>query len=184
MEPALTKMTDEEKARNCHGPHRMYEWTDKDLGTYPSSLPGSFPDVHHNRAKYVVDYPPPTKLREGNVFTSVCLSTGGEYLWSHVLSRRMGFSGPGFLAGGWSGYVQGLSMSRDWVCICRGWVPTSTPLPLTSSGSHYMCGLHMGGTNPTGMLSCIDYATPFHVLICITNFEFCMSKIYVENLSP
>ena len=60
MEPALTKMTDEEKARNCHGPHRMYEWTDEDLGTYPSSLPRAFPDVHHNRAKYVVDYRPPT----------------------------------------------------------------------------------------------------------------------------
>ena len=54
MEPALTKMTDEEKGRNTHGPHRMYEWTDEDLGTFPSSLPGSFPDVRHNRAKWVV----------------------------------------------------------------------------------------------------------------------------------
>ena len=31
-------------------------------------------------------------LREGNVFTGVCLSTGvGGYLWSHVLSRGCGY---------------------------------------------------------------------------------------------
>ena len=31
-------------------------------------------------------YRPPTKLREGNVFTGTCLSTGGGYPWSQVLS--------------------------------------------------------------------------------------------------
>ena len=51
MIPGLAKMTDEEKARNCHGPHRMYEWSDEDLGTYPSVLQGYFPDIHHNHAK-------------------------------------------------------------------------------------------------------------------------------------
>ena len=51
MEPALAKMTDEEKSRNSHGPHRMYEWTDQDLGTYISTLQGYFPDIHHNHAK-------------------------------------------------------------------------------------------------------------------------------------
>ena len=36
------------------------------------------------RQKYI--YRPPTKPREGIVFTGNCLSTGGVYLWSHVLS--------------------------------------------------------------------------------------------------
>ena len=108
------------------------------------------------------------------------------FLLVSVCPQGVSISGPMSFPGGWVSLVPGplqgggVDMSRGWVCpedgcVCRGWIPTSTPLPLTPSGSHYMCGLHMGGTNPTGMPSCIDYATPFHVLICITNFEFCIS---------
>ena len=44
-------------------------------------------------------YRPPTKLREDNVFTGVCLSTGAEYLWSHVLSRGVNISGREYIRG-------------------------------------------------------------------------------------
>lgn len=53
MAPALEKMTDEEKTRNRHGPHLLFEWTEQSQGGYPSSIPGFFPDIVNNHAKYV-----------------------------------------------------------------------------------------------------------------------------------
>ena len=67
-------------------------------------------------------YRPPTKLREGNVFRGVCLSTG-VYLWSHVLSRGWVSLVPGPLGRG-GGYVQGVGMSEGWVCPGVGTLPT------------------------------------------------------------
>ena len=34
--------------------------------------------------QYLTSYSSPTKLREGNVFTGVCLFTGVGYLWYHI----------------------------------------------------------------------------------------------------
>ena len=85
-------------------------------------------------------YRPPTKLLEGNVFTSVCLSTGvgmGGYLWSQVLSRGgVSILGPRSLPGEWvprGGYVQGVSTQG--VGYVQGWV-----LRGQYSGSEYPGG--------------------------------------------
>ena len=61
-------------------------------------------------------YRPSTKLGEGNVFTSVCLFTGG-YPWFQVLSR-VGMPGPTSLPGV-GGYVQGMGMCRRRVLAPR-----------------------------------------------------------------
>ena len=83
-------------------------------------------------------YHPPTKLGGSNVFTGVCLSTGGGgwpggYLWSHVLSRGWVSLVPGPFRGyplyqvpwGWlclfSGPYQEVGMSRGMgVCGMTG----------------------------------------------------------------
>ncbi|XP_059155106.1 5'-3' exoribonuclease 1-like isoform X2 [Physella acuta] len=44
-------LTKEEKDRNQHGPHMLYQYTQENQGLYKSSLPGVFPDIHYNRAK-------------------------------------------------------------------------------------------------------------------------------------
>ncbi|BFZ23484.1 hypothetical protein BsWGS_26524 [Bradybaena similaris] len=44
-------LTAEEKGRNRHGPHFMYQYTTDNMGSYPSSMPDVFPDVHINKAK-------------------------------------------------------------------------------------------------------------------------------------
>ena len=96
-------------------------------------------------------------MREGNVFTSVCQSVHrgeGEYLWSRVLSRG-GY--PWYQVPSGGGYVQGMGMSRVWVC--PGWVQTPSPdighgtLLLTLNGDHYMYGQQAGSIHPTGILS-------------------------------
>ena len=63
-------------------------------------------------ARFSDFYHPPTKLREGNVFTGLCHSVhGGRYLWSHVpsggrisegivyLGQELGYLGVGHLGG-------------------------------------------------------------------------------------
>ena len=42
--------------------------------------------ARHNAERHSNFHRPPTKLQEGNVFTGVCLSTGGVYARSQVLS--------------------------------------------------------------------------------------------------
>ena len=90
-----------------------------------------------------------TKLREGNVFMGVCLSTGGGYVSSddHHVS----------LAGG------GCVWERGWVCPGGGY-PRShsiTPHPvLTRSRGHQNTyGWQADGAHPTGMLSCCQINT-------------------------
>ncbi|XP_064610977.1 5'-3' exoribonuclease 1-like [Liolophura sinensis] len=51
MEPINAVLTDEEKARNRHGPHRLFEYSPEPLGEYPSPQPDSFPDIKVNRAR-------------------------------------------------------------------------------------------------------------------------------------
>ncbi|XP_022244143.1 5'-3' exoribonuclease 1-like, partial [Limulus polyphemus] len=50
MEPLKELLTVDEKQRNRHGPHLLYTYTEESLGTYPSSLPARFPDIHDNHA--------------------------------------------------------------------------------------------------------------------------------------
>ena len=91
---------------------------------------------------------PQTKLREGNVFTGVCLSTGRRsgHLSSHILSGGyLWYQVPlwGVCPGG--GYNQGMG----WVC--PGWVP---PTPGTRTLDTTRYGRQAGGTYPNGLLSC------------------------------
>ena len=58
------------------------------------------------------NYRPPTKMREGNIFIGVCLSTRGGYLWYQV---PLGVCRVG--------YVQGLGMSRGGGYIWGGVFP-------------------------------------------------------------
>lgn len=44
-------LTKEEKSRNRHGPHLMSQYTTENMGPYPSSLPGVFPDLPFSRAQ-------------------------------------------------------------------------------------------------------------------------------------
>lgn len=53
MEPIDAALTDEEKARNRHGPHRFFEFSPEPLGEYPSPQPDIFPDIKVNRARFV-----------------------------------------------------------------------------------------------------------------------------------
>ena len=51
MKPIETQLTDEEKARNRHGPALLYQYSEEIIGTYHSTLSGAFPDIvnHHAR---------------------------------------------------------------------------------------------------------------------------------------
>ncbi|GFR69701.1 5'-3' exoribonuclease 1, partial [Elysia marginata] len=44
-------LSKEERLRNRHGPHLLYEYSPDNQGFYPSSLPGVFPDLNINKAK-------------------------------------------------------------------------------------------------------------------------------------
>ncbi|UYV66032.1 XRN1 [Cordylochernes scorpioides] len=60
----------EEKQRNSHGPHYLYQYTPEDLGLYSSSLPDKLPDIQHNHAKLEVVDPdffrlPREKIKKG-----------------------------------------------------------------------------------------------------------------------
>ena len=59
-------------------------------------------------------YRVPTKLREGNVFTSICLSTWGVYPWFQVLSGVVGWVSliPVPFRGQWGSEYLGVDMSR------------------------------------------------------------------------
>ena len=59
-------------------------------------------------------YRPPTKLREGNIFTSICLFTGGGMRWVSLIIHV-----PSGMVGTW-GWVL-----REWVpgVSTQGWVP-------------------------------------------------------------
>jgi len=54
MEPCLQKLTDSERARNIHGPHLLYEFIADVLLPFPSMVPGKFPDIAPNHAKFVL----------------------------------------------------------------------------------------------------------------------------------
>ncbi|CAH1774576.1 unnamed protein product [Owenia fusiformis] len=51
MAPMNLKMTDEEKARNQHGPHYMVQYTPEMQEPFISSMPDAFPDILANHAK-------------------------------------------------------------------------------------------------------------------------------------
>ncbi|XP_064642506.1 5'-3' exoribonuclease 1-like isoform X2 [Lineus longissimus] len=51
MRSVEQQLTDDERKRNRHGPCRMYEYTPEPQQRYPSSMPGSFPDIIVNHAK-------------------------------------------------------------------------------------------------------------------------------------
>ena len=105
------------------------------------------------------------KLREGNVFTGVCLSTGegivslvpcpfrdgGGYVWGWVCPGVGMSGGIGAQEGG---YVQGVGTPLEmgpqrWVC------PGVNHPSQTWDTMGY--GRQAGGTHPTGMLSCVRY---------------------------
>ncbi|RWS29627.1 5'-3' exoribonuclease 1-like protein [Leptotrombidium deliense] len=46
-----SELSQEEKMRNKHGPHSLFTYSEICLGTYPSSLVKSFPDIVNNHAK-------------------------------------------------------------------------------------------------------------------------------------
>lgn len=46
-----SSLSQEEKSRNKHGPHLLYEYTPDVGDSYTSSLPGVFPDIVLNHAK-------------------------------------------------------------------------------------------------------------------------------------
>ncbi|XP_077990094.1 5'-3' exoribonuclease 1-like [Glandiceps talaboti] len=52
MKPLNNLLTDEEKKRNCHGPHLLYTYDEDLTCDYPSSLPGIFPDINCSHARY------------------------------------------------------------------------------------------------------------------------------------
>ncbi|KAJ8320860.1 hypothetical protein KUTeg_002447 [Tegillarca granosa] len=50
MESVYDQLSESEKARNRHGPCYMYEYVDEFLDAYPTSLPGTYPDIAVNHA--------------------------------------------------------------------------------------------------------------------------------------
>ncbi|XP_052224237.1 5'-3' exoribonuclease 1-like [Dreissena polymorpha] len=44
-------LTEEDKSRNIHGPHLLYTHSETPGDTYPTSLPGTFPDIAVNHAR-------------------------------------------------------------------------------------------------------------------------------------
>ncbi|KAK3800409.1 hypothetical protein RRG08_052792 [Elysia crispata] len=44
-------LSKEERLRNGHGPHLLYEYSSDNQGFYPSSIPGVLPDLNMNKAK-------------------------------------------------------------------------------------------------------------------------------------
>ena len=88
-------------------------------------------------------YRPQTKLRKGNVFTCVCLSTEGEHI-------PPGPYPPGTVPPSPPG-------SYPLETIPPGLYPQDrTHQLLTSSGSHHTYGRQGGDTHPTGMHSCLS----------------------------
>ena len=51
MKPIIDKLNPEESARNKHGPHILFEYSEASHGTYPSSFPSVFPDIVAYHAK-------------------------------------------------------------------------------------------------------------------------------------
>jgi hypothetical protein len=49
-----TLLTADERRRNTHGPHLLFEYTEKSQGTYNSPLVGHFPNIIDHHAQYVV----------------------------------------------------------------------------------------------------------------------------------
>ena len=77
------------------------------------------------------------ELREGDVFTSVCLSERGGWV--------------SLVPGPFQGVVCLVSGPFQRGCVSRGWV--SIPWLLTPSGGDHMYGWQVGSTHPSGMLS-------------------------------
>ena len=92
-------------------------------------------------------------LGQGNIFTGVCLSTGGSLYdvtsclaaWFHVPFRAVSFFDPK----GWSlsrGSLSRGGLSPEAGGLCQGDPPKQRPPPWW----------RVGGMHPTGMLSCFD----------------------------
>ena len=69
MKTRESLLTEEEKARNSHGPCLLYEYSPESSGVYPSSLPGAFPDIAVNHSRYN--------------FKNVSLFSLDKFLYSH-----------------------------------------------------------------------------------------------------
>ncbi|XP_021342502.1 5'-3' exoribonuclease 1-like [Mizuhopecten yessoensis] len=57
-------MSPSEKKRNCHSPSLCYDYVTDQLPPYPSSSPGTFPDVVHNYAYYPLTPHPHQELSQ------------------------------------------------------------------------------------------------------------------------
>ena len=93
-------------------------------------------------------YRPPTKLREGNVFTCVCHSVHagvGGYAWSQVPLQGVGEYTQRKGGYAWEGWV-----NQGRIGYARGWVYQVYPCPPV----YLVMATEVGGTHPTGMLSC------------------------------
>ena len=93
---------------------------------------------------------PQTKLREGNVFTSVSLSTGeGGYRWSYVLPSGWLCQGVGMatLVAMFMGMVTYPSRGKYVQGRVGSHPPPNHGIPKDTIGKR-------GGTYPSGMLSC------------------------------
>ena len=102
-----------------------------------------------------------TKLQEGNVFTSVCLSTVRRgYLWPRVLSGGGAGMSRGWVLTSQGGYIQG------------GRVLTPHPCRIHGTWDTTGYGRQVGGMNPTGMLSCYLFIFIFQ------NFFFVYLTLY------
>ena len=51
MQPIIEQLNPEDAARNTHGPHVLFEWSEESQGVYPTSFPSVFPDIVNYHAK-------------------------------------------------------------------------------------------------------------------------------------
>ena len=71
-------------------------------------------------------------------------SRGSGYLWSHVLSGESVYPGVGVGVELSCGYVQGVSMSKGWVCPRGGYVQG---VGISRGGGYVQWGEEGGGTH-------------------------------------
>ena len=94
------------------------------------------------------------KLREGNVFTGVCVSTvggGGHIPWDHT------------------------PRSVHPVTVPPG---NHNPLLLTPSDSHHTYSWQADGTHPTGMYSCFNYNCHKYIPYMLLLWNFLDNQIF------
>ena len=96
--------------------------------------------------------PPPDEVWEGNVFTGVCLFTGGGYVSSD--DHQVSLAGVEVGMSRERGYVQVVGIPWD-----LGYPPSTVLEP--SGGQQNTYGWQASGTHRTGMLSCCFIVVTF-----------------------